>query len=329
MRKPLLTTLGITAATILLFSGCSTSGGDKKTQEDSPLASYFSKINEGFDQKEIDKQQKQIEDLVATCMSDEGFDYTPSTNSMTVMGDTDFYKGMGTLEWAEKNGYGFTTSPQNETPPDEQPVNPNDEYVASLSETEQSAYNTALYGEQVEPTEEPEDEGSSNAVEYDWKTAGCYGKASHEVQSDTNPYEDPEYKDLFDEMNSLYEKTAKDPEVVKTQKEWSNCMADANYPNLKESSDAQNLVNEKQSEVYGWNDAPTDGAEDWTPPEPTQKQKDELKQYEIDLAVADFTCGEKTKSAQTMLDVQFKLENEFISKNKTKLDAMIAKFEKK
>ncbi|WGD37380.1 hypothetical protein [Lysinibacter sp. HNR] len=337
MKYQTFRSLGVVAAAALLLAGCS-GASDKKTAEDSPLAAYLSTLygdSSSFDQKSIDQEQKKIEDAVAVCMAEEGFEYTPFTgNVMVLSADDDFYTGMGTLEWAEKNGYGYTTFSTTNTDgsgDETQEMNPNDEYVESLSEGEQEAYYLALHGEPVEePREEDLEEGSEPVVsEYDWETAGCYGKASHEVQGTEDPSQDPEYKDLFDELYSLYSKSTQDPKVIKAQQEWANCMADAGYPDLKEQGDAQNLVQEKQSALYGYADAPEGTSEEWEPSLPTVEQQDEVKEYEIQVAVADFKCGEKTNSAQVQLDAQFALEEEFIAKNKAKLDAMLAQYGKK
>ena len=62
----------------LTLSACSAIGGETKLDpEKSPLAEYMSAFYGDQDQDFYDKQNKEIEELVAECMSDDGWEYIP------------------------------------------------------------------------------------------------------------------------------------------------------------------------------------------------------------------------------------------------------------
>src|SRR5690606_2364200 len=141
-----------------------------------------------------------------------GFEYTPvdwsAMNGGSFSSD-ELDVQWGTLEFAEQYGYGATTDPwgnQGEEVVDpgaeqEQFVDPNQEYVDSMSETEASAYYAALYGEQPEFDENADPEAEIE-TEYSWEDAGCQGKASHEVYEVGTGMDDERFTALQDEMST-------------------------------------------------------------------------------------------------------------------------------
>lgn len=87
--SPLATIAAI--ALVFTLAGCSGSGGGELSYEDSPLSKYLmastgSELSREEQQKQADEQQRKQEELVAQCMSREGFEYTPNTdNGSTVV----------------------------------------------------------------------------------------------------------------------------------------------------------------------------------------------------------------------------------------------------
>ena len=63
----------------LTLSACSIIGGgaEKLDPEKSPLAEYMSAFYGSQDEDFYNKQNKQIEELVAECMNDDGWEYLP------------------------------------------------------------------------------------------------------------------------------------------------------------------------------------------------------------------------------------------------------------
>jgi hypothetical protein len=313
-------TITLAVATTLALAGCSPDGGGggELDPEKTPLTEYYDAIYGQYDEKEQTAKQNEVEELMAVCMAEEGFEYVPVDQSQWASMNTfDEDEDRDTKEWVASNGYGMSQTPEEQAEQNEQMeefVDPNQDYVMSLSESEQTAYYEVLYGPQ--PSEE---EMESGDYEYSWETSGCSGKAQHDVNG-VPVYEDPEYKPLLDDMNGLWEKLQKSPTVVKAEAAWSSCMADAGYADFKKKEDAMTSVNEASNAYY----ESLNPAETTTPVEPDPAKLAELREKEIEVALADFTCAEETDYQDTVLKAQFDLEKQFIADHKAELDAMAA-----
>lgn len=315
--------LSLAIVSALALAGCSAAdggsgaGGGKLSYEDSPLAKYTSALWGGMDEEKAKKESAQIQDLVVACMKKEGFEYLPDTQSGAMV-DFDFEE-RETEKWVAANGYGMSM----DSSTGEEYVDPNQGYLDSLSEGERTAYYEVLYGPGPSAEEMEAMEAGETSYKYDWKTAGCNGSAQHEVQGEqAQAYDDPKYAGLFEKMNSLYMKATEDPAMKKLDAEWADCMADAGYSDLKTKSAAMESISNAQMALYEEAGVDAEG----NSLEIDQAAKDELKQKEIDVALADFKCSEKSGYMQAALEVQFKLEEKFVSDNKSELDAMLAEY---
>lgn len=315
-RRAIARPLVIGVAAALLLAGCAgPTGGEKLDAEKSPLSKYFSAIYGNQDEDAWADQQKEVEELVAACMSDEGFEYIPVDQEQYSFSDEDGPE-WGTKEYVAENGYGMQQSEEQieeMNSQSEEYVDPNQDYVATLSESEQAAYYEVLWGPGT-PDEEMSEDGS---YEYDWTTAGCYGAAQHEVEGDL-PYDDDKYKSLFDDLQDMYEDLQKSPEAKKADKDWSDCMADAGEPGFKTKQDAVTEISDAINEIYEAN------------PTGELDQTDDLKKLrerELELAMIDFECGKKVDYEQRTLAGQFKLEEKFIKTHQKQLDEIVANAE--
>jgi len=254
-------------------------------------------------------------------MQDEGFEYTPQdTSGMIRSFDESADDGMpawDSLEFAEQYGYGATTSedmPMNQGA-DEEWVDPNADYVATMSETERQAFYEALYGPPTmsgEPTDE--EIAEAEAEEYDWTTAGCQGKAQHEVYEAGQIWDDPEFKDLTDAMNELWQDTQTDERTTQAYAKWAECMADEGY-DFANPQEAQESIYTLTNEVPFDEETGTQDAAALA----------EIREQEISTAVADRTCQDSTGSGRAALEAQFAIEQDFIDAHKDELDAMVEK----
>ncbi|ACQ81206.1 hypothetical protein Bcav_2961 [Beutenbergia cavernae DSM 12333] len=293
-------------------------GGGDLTYEDSPLAEIFAQIDDTAEQSqedaqaEMDEQNRQVEQLVSACMADEGFEYIPVDNSGTVVfSDETDIEDMNTEEYVAEHGYGFTTYEEQEAPAEDEYVDPNADYVAAMSETEQAAYYEALWG----PATTEEYDEDEEIPEYDWTQGGCYGAAQHEVyegEDSDNYWSDPQFEELFEEMNGLWEDAMSDPRIAELDAEWASCMADAGYADFATSQEAQDSIMNAQNALWESGEEPDDEA------------MAELRQQEIDTALADFRCKQDVDYEQTQLEIQFELEREFVEEHQTELDALVA-----
>ena len=315
-HRSLLTAVATAAFLSLTLAGCS---GDKAVAKldpaESPLSKYMSSMYGDFDEDSMLTQQNEQEELVATCMADEGFDYVPVDNSQySGMMSSDDGEEYGTEKWVAENGYGMSQSPEQiaEQPDQSQEfIDPNQDYVMSLSEGEQTAYYEVLYGPQ--PTEE--ELGEDGSYEYNWETSGCQGFASHEVNGDQPSQDD--HAALYEAMSALYEDAQNSPELVALDAEWATCMADAGHAEFTKKSEAQESISNAQNAIY---ESATDSA-------PDEQALADLRETELTLAMADFTCAEEIDYTTASMKVQFELEEQFIVDHKAELDALIAESE--
>ncbi|QTE28879.1 hypothetical protein [Pengzhenrongella sicca] len=306
-----------------------------------PLDEYFQQMYGGGDSvsqeqqvAESNRQMVRVEEIVAACMRDEGFEYTPVDQSMnsTSFAADDLDVQWGTKEFAAQYGYGATTDPggmqaasEAEAADGEEFVDPNQDYVAAMSETEQAAFYAALYGAQseVDPAADPEE-----VVEYNWEDGGCQGKAQHEVYE--GGAEADEFSALQDDMGALYEAVAADPRLAAVNAEWASCMADAGFDGFAAIGDGETSIydalNAIQEEAYGSGDAVVELTEETA----AQAQADveaktaELTPREIKTAVADYQCREDADYDAISQEVNVELQQEFVDSHKAELDAWLA-----
>ncbi len=313
--RTLALTLAITATVTLAACSDGGTGGGELTYEDSPLSKYLDAVNGGaWDEERFAKQQQEIEELVAACMADEGFEYTPVDSSQTMSFGAD-PEERNTEAWIAANGWGMVQTEEEmeaQQAEAEAYVDPNQPYVESLSPSEQEAYYATLYG--TPPTEEElNDDGS---YEYSWENGGCNGFASHEVQGESF-WEDERFAGLMEEMGTLWEELPKQPEIVELNRNWSECMADAGYPDLELRWDAQTVISDQMNAFW-------EGQEN--PEGPSAEELRELKEQEIEMALADFRCAKKLDYDTTQFTAQFALEQQFIDDHKAELDELVAAY---
>lgn len=320
---------------VLALAGCSTnddssdsqSGAKAATEEVElgPLDQYMSALwdSEEWTQERYDELDRQREELIAECMAKEGFEYIPSTQTTTVYSsDESIGPEWGTREFAEQYGYGIISWPgddQMAEDPGEGYVDPNQDYVNSLSPSEQEAFYETLHGPGLteEEINAAEEEGG---YEYDWTKSGCWGWAEHELNQDTSmaAWEDPEFADLFSAMETMWGEGQSSPETVALNQEWAACMAEAGYPGLTDRWAAQDALYEDQNAL--WETATEEN--DWEP-DPTMKE--ELREREIAQATADWDCADQINYDDRSQEIDFAKQQEFLDQHRDELEALVAK----
>jgi hypothetical protein len=332
---PRILTAATAAALVLTLSAC---GGDDEpgsssaTPQPGPIDKLFEDMYADYNEEDSSAQQMEIEELTAQCMAEQGFDYTPvdysSMNGSSAGGDFEEpEEEWGTIEFAKKWGYGATTNPWGggaaplPSEDGEAWVDPNQEYIEGMSETEQTAYYAALYGEQPEMTEE-----EMESYEWSWEDSGCSGWAQHEIYGDTmGGSSDGEFADLEEEMSRMWESSSSDPRMAEIEAEWAACMSDAGYPNLAKVGDAETLIYDQTNVIY--EDAYSDMGEDSTEEDyqaveaSIQEALAAITAEEIETATADFTCREEVKYTQTQQEINLEYQQEFYDAHKDELEA--------
>ncbi len=322
------------AALVLALTGCGGDGPADPADQMGPIDKLFEGMYGEWDPEQSNQDMIRMEEIIAECMAEQGFDYTPvdynqGGGPVVIDGDDGIEEEWGTLEFAKKWGYGATTNPWGE--PSEEPIDdpgevwidPNQEYVESMSESEQQAYSTALYGEQwnMEWTEEME----SGEYVWDWTTAGCSGRAQHEVYGDGFGATDNEFADLEAEMQLMWEAMSSDPRLTEVASEWAGCMAEAGYPGLNEIYDAENLIYEQVNAIWenAYADMPPDASdEDWRAVEASvQSELATITPEEIKTATDDYTCRDRVRYNQTQVEVNIDHQQRFYDLHKDELIA--------
>lgn len=358
--------LALAAVVGLGLAACS--GGDEPEPtptptepEGTPLEALFSDYLKEWSGEDVSRRLAEMEDLVAACMAEQGFEYTPVDYSSV---EIDLSAGMeleyGSAEFAAQYGYGITTDPF--TSGTDEITDPNEAYVAAMSDAERDAYLTALYGEGYAATggttggtaddtagETDDDTAGDTATgdgatdgpldDYDWEAAGCVGRAQHEVIA--TGIEDDTFAALQDEMLQMMTDAAGDPRLVQASRDWSACMLDAGFDGLARVGDGEAAiaaeVEAARTEVYGTGagSVPTDpGAaarealrRGFADPGLDAALEDALAAItprEIDMAVADARCREQTgyDDVKRTVDTQYQLA--FLGEHADEIQAWMA-----
>lgn len=324
--RPAVAMLG--AALALSLAACS-GNTEGATERVGPLDEYFEDLYADWTPESGDAQMRQMEELVAQCMSEEGFEYIPVDHSGgQSFSSDDLDVEWGTREFAELYGYGATTDPwsdlMEEVPEDggDQWFDPNEEYVSSMSESEQEAYYLALYGDQTGPAEGEEEEW-----EWDWEQAGCQGWAQNEAWGGGDSDDGEQFRALQDDMNAMWEATMSDPRIAAVEAEWASCMADAGYTGLAAVGDAEQAFYDELNSLWedAYADIPPDADEEaWMAVEESiEDTRNEMTAREIETAMADYDCRDEVDYTTVQQDVNFEYQQEFVDTHGDELEAYI------
>ncbi len=332
MTSTILRATATGAALVLALTACgggsAGGGGDAGSggsSDDLPVGAIDALYEEVYGGEANDRaaqESMRVEELVAACMAEQGFDYTPVDWTGSGTSSEGPEEEWGTLEFAEKWGYGATTDPwQSDTAPGQEVVDPNQAVVEALSESERAAYEEALYGPPLPEDTDPE------TYEYDWRTAGCSGSAQHEVYEVSTGMDEAQFEALQEDLVLMDESIRTDPRLAEVYAAWASCMADAGYDGLATPDDAESLIWDQVSAVYEEVDAAAPLGEEATAEEYEAQEADvaarlaELTDEEIGTAVADHTCREETDLARTQAEVDVEYQQEFYDAHQQELDA--------
>ena len=336
MRRPLTLFTAVAAASVLALAGCSGNGSAGSQSEDTasadevgPLEVYFAALwdDEEWSQEMMDQQDLRREELIAECMAKEGFEYIPNSNTGGTLVYSDDVEGPAwdSLEFAEQYGYGVVDWPGSneiEEIGDTEYFDPNEDYVGSLSESEQDAYYETLYGAPVE-YDDSFTEMDEEVFDYNWEDNGCWGWADNEINKEDSSaaaWEDPEFEDLFLDMEELWTGIENSPDITAASAEWAACMEAAGFPGLSEPADARNLIDQRLDEIYESASTP-DG--EWS--EPSAEALEELRIEEITLATADWKCKDQVNYFERLQKADFAAQQEFVDTHRDALEALVAK----
>lgn len=300
----------------------------------SPLGSAFSKgggpamvikIGGGDAESEESRaQQRQVEELIATCMRKEGFTYIPVQPDTGGKSKLDEAYELPPDKFAEQYGYGITTLGWLQDPNGDDENNPNQEIRDNLSEQARKAYDKALDGQAGEGgmvISGPDGGGGKEQASGREGEIGCRGKAIEQVHGrpdkDEAGKQMEKFQSLFEDIEALRKRIDNDPRLEKARKAWSDCMADKNY-RFDKPDDARQSVSQKLERLFGAPTEGSDGATEMKKPDPKEVAK--IKPYELAVAKADYACSEQHYD-KTYRTVQFELEKAFVKDHKAELES--------
>ena len=293
-------------------------------REAAPLEALLSDYLSGWSDEDVQERLARMEHVVAECMAEEGFDYTPVDYS-----EVEFDVGTaldlqpGSTQFAEQYGYGITTDPFTSGTADV--TDPNEAYVAAMSDAERDAYWTALYGAgYADAGATDEDEA---VTDFAWQQAGCTGRAQQEVVA--SGIQDDSFAALQADLVQMLADADGDPRLAQAGADWSACMLDAGYDGLEQAGDGEAAITAEveaaRAEVYGGaaaapraedpaaaaRRAMLGGSSGTDPALDTafEQALAEITPREIDMAVADARCRVEVgyDDVRRQVDTQYQL----------------------
>jgi len=310
------------AVAALLAAGCAGEVEGAADVPPGPVEALFEAAWAQPPEGDVTAAVVRVEQLIAQCMADAGFAYTPVDQPDAVAAPlTEPDPANGTREYAELYGYGVTADPAAaaEPAPAETWIDPNAAYVQAMPPAEQQEYWAALQGEAAGA-----DDGE---WQYDWRAAGCQGWAQNEVYGTDDQLAD-EFTTLQAELADARLAAAADPRVAELDAAWAACMADAGYPGLAEVGDAEAAVRDELTALR---------AQAWSalPAEPTQTDvaaaeqsaqdaTDRLAGREITTALADLTCRDDVAYDVEQQRITSEYQQRFYQVHRVELEAWVA-----
>jgi len=267
--------------------------------------------------QQLAARRNEQETLIAACMKKNGFEYTPE-----VFDAASFERELGTsqddldsVDWVGQYGYGNLETPAGKTVDADTSRDgtaahdPNDDFVESLTPSEQRAYDKTLHGQAADP------EKDLHLVD-DWQQMGCSGEARHTTGGGIDPLASNAGESIDLKITAFYDSYDSWAGLPDLNGAWASCMAEAGHPGYSKQGDAQ-------TEIAGKITAALDAAGAGNEPADAEDLLDE----EREVALADLSCRQDTDFRATLHDITVKAQTLFIEDNRAELDAFAASLE--
>lgn len=261
----------------------------------------------GFSAEEAAQQSVLMEESIARCMLEQGFEYVPSTAGYHYVDWSQVEPPPGTREFAERFGYGYAAPPEG-TVMSPAGTNPNDAILEEMSPAEYEAYERALWGFTG-------DEAADGEVDL----GGCMGAARDEVFGDVD---DPVRVALLEEIARIDAEVAPmDPEVLEAVAVWGRCMDEAGHPGYVAPPDA---AAEAWDRWETFNDGiGTDPELGLADADGRLVGEEALVTAEIALATADWDCRAAAGYDAVWQRARHRLQQDYVDANRAELDAWV------
>ncbi|MDR2564790.1 MAG: hypothetical protein LBC97_01780 [Bifidobacteriaceae bacterium] len=298
-----------------------------------PYRPYSDVPDVGEDQRALNKARYDAISLeTAACMARSGFEYWPEEDvdatvySVSINGPA--FASVPVLPAsrapATESGYG-RSAPADVPQPDQ--VAANRSYFDGLTASGQAAYNMALYG--AESPDNPETENGCAS-----RAAAAHPEPSPNSRAQAVAQFQEDFGALQQAMADLVLYGVMDSrDGVALDREWSACMASSGLDLNVDMPMLPSGPNPHYALVLALRTLP-DGSlgkswlnyqgDEFTPPEERTLLG---SQPEIDIALADFDCRASMDYDNRLVEIQRKLEQEFVNQHKTELDQMVAAYQ--
>jgi hypothetical protein len=266
-------------AALALLAGCG-GGGDTSTGPSATLdvseggSSIEDKL--GFTRTGVNAAQAQVENDIARCMKEQGFDYLPS-DPVAAQAALTGKSNLTDTEFEQLFGYGISTLYDRGT----SQSNPNAATRQGMSEADRRAWDRALYGENVGETFRlAVDTGDFT------KLGGCTKTAADAVLGGSQLRTTLQRK-----LDELDESVVQDQRVVKAHEAWAQCMRAATGNAYEDSEAVEDEILVRLRAIAGSNVAP--GTVAAPSASYAAAALDDLQRAEVELSNADRACEEQ------------------------------------
>ena len=251
------------------------------------------------------------EELVAQCMSEQGFDYTPWQSATPIVTGVEWRPD--DRDWVAE--WGFAIVRQDELRADEEhpepQADPNAERIAGYSPTHREAWIAALEGDwEAMPLDE------DGHIVFDWEQAGCRGWAGHQVSQEQDLHLREEFAPLFEAIDELQREVFWDgssPHLAEAHQEWAACMTHAGHGGFRNPNELRMDIWDRLDSIER---SGVSGPRSAYPPIV------ELAELEVTLALADFDCREEIDFDARAAAAREAAELEFIATHRDLLTAL-------
>jgi hypothetical protein len=250
-------------AAALVLAAC---GGAAKAADTRPIEDQL-----GFDQAGIQARQAKAETVIGQCMKDAGFDYVP-VNPAEQRATLTGVRGMSEADFNKQFGFGITTLYDKQASAG---TGPNERIRAGLDAAGQAAYDRALRGEHPDADLQTAlDNGDYSRL------GGCTKDGAQQVFGGLD-----NLLALNEKLNQLADKILADKRMVAAVADWSKCMADAGFADLRYQDEVDAQLKQRLAKIVG-------------PPDARRADYDRaalkaLQSDEVQMVNADIKCEEK------------------------------------
>lgn len=324
-------------------AGADGSGSDQDSLDDFVGSSMASLMLTGeFDERRFDEENKRVEREIQLCMQAQGFTYLPGGPSdFVIFGGPSGDDSRDEAERVAEDGFGISTGIDEIVDFDFSEIinfeDPNDELLNELSPGEADAWYTALNGAPPEIRSGTRDDAGEPAevvISEVISTEGCRGQARLKVQGDLAVLDD--LSTLLDERQ---ERIDADPDMIKINRSWSECMAEAGFGYTSEAEARRDFDERTRPlmqaimtppapsapEAIMRDDAPEEGSRTVMVfgPSLTDEQElelAELQRDEIEVAKTSLTC--RQPFLDQIEEIEADYEARFVAENRDVLEGL-------